>query len=145
KFDTYEDSYLIVEEGKIAGVYKKLPDKYKDYPIEDFSGKLIIPGFVDIHLHAVQYMNRGIGMDKELIPWLNTYTFPEEAKFKDIDYAKEVFIKLIQDLIKHGTTSAVVYSSIHKDATKLLMDLFIKAKLRAYIGKVNMDRNAHPD
>jgi len=145
KFDTYEDSYLVVEEGKIAGIYKKLPDRYKDYPIKDFTDKLIIPGFVDIHLHAPQYMNRGIGMDKELIPWLNTYTFPEEAKFKDMDYAKEVFVRLIQDLIRHGTTSAVVYSSIHKNATKLLMDLFIKSKLRAYIGKVNMDRNAHPD
>jgi len=145
KFETYRNSYLVSEEGKIVGVFERLDEKYRDYPIVDYSDKLIIPGFVDIHLHAPQYMNMGLGMDKELIPWLNTYTFPEESRFKDLDYAKEVFLKLVQDLIRHGTTSAVVYSSIHKDTTKLLMDLFIESKLRAYVGKVNMDRNANTE
>jgi len=145
KFETHKDSYLVTEDGKIVGVFERLDDKYKDYTMMDFSGKLIIPGFVDIHLHAPQYMNMGLGMDKELIPWLNTYTFPEEARFEDLDYAKGVFKRLINDLIRHGTTSVAIYSSVHKDTTKLLMDMFIESKLRAYVGKVNMDRNAQPE
>ena len=140
-FKTYKDSYLVAEEGKVKGIYNELKEELKDYPIKDFSNKLIIPGFVDIHLHAPQYPNRGLGLDKELIPWLDTYTFPEEAKYDDLDYANKVYRRLVKDLWKYGTTSAVVYSSIYKESTKLLMDLFIEANLKAYIGKVNMDRN----
>ena len=89
-FKTYKDSYLVAEEGKVKGIYNELKEELKDYPIKDFSNKLIIPGFVDIHLHAPQYPNRGLGLDKELIPWLDTYTFPEEAKYDDLDYANKV-------------------------------------------------------
>jgi guanine deaminase len=84
-------------------------------------------------------------MDKELIPWLNTYTFPEEAKFKNIEYAKIVYEKFISDLINKGTTSSVIYATIHKESTLLLMDLLNESKLRAYVGKVNMDRNTTED
>ncbi|WP_025640630.1 guanine deaminase [Schnuerera ultunensis] len=140
-FKTYKNSYLVAEEGKVIGIYRKLKEEFKSYPIKDFTEKLIIPGFVDIHLHAPQYPNRGLGYDEELIPWLDTYTFPEEAKYDDLDYAKKVYKRVVKDLWRHGTTSAIVYSSIYKESTKLLMELFIEANLRAYIGKVNMDRN----
>ncbi|MEW9082826.1 guanine deaminase [Caldanaerobacter subterraneus] len=143
-FEIHENSYLIVEDGVVKGIFKKLPEQYKNQEVKDFTDKLIIPGFVDLHLHAPQYVNRGLGMDKELLPWLETYTFPEESKFRDINYAKRVYKKLIEDLWKYGTTSAVIFSSVHKDSTKLLMDLFINSGMRAYIGKVNMDRNV-PD
>lgn len=145
KFDIYENSYLVSENGKVVGIYKTLDNKYKTYPIKDFTDKLIIPGFVDLHLHAPQYPNMGLGMDKELLPWLETYTFPEESKYADVKYAEKVYTKLIKDLKRYGTTSSVIFSSVHKESTKLLMDLFIKSKMRAYIGKVNMDRNSAPD
>lgn len=145
KFEVHKDSCLVSEDGKIVGIFDELDCGFNDYTLIDYTGKLIIPGFVDIHLHAPQYPNMGLGMDKELLPWLNTYTFPEESKYSDVDYAWEVFTNLIRDLWRNGTTSAVVYSSIHKESTKLLMDLFIKSKMRAYIGKVNMDRNAIPE
>ncbi len=110
---------------------KKLNDKYKEYPIKDFTGKMIIPGFIDLHLHAPQYPNRGgLGLDKELIPWLDTYTFPEEAKYGgDMEYAKRVYSKLIKDLWREGTTRSVIFSSIHTESTKLLMDMLIEAGL----------------
>lgn len=140
-FKVYEDSYIVADKGKIVGIYKELGEEYRDFPVKDYTGKMIIPGFVDIHLHAPQFPNRGLGLDKELIPWLNTYTFPEEAKYKDLDYAKKVYESLVKELWRYGTTSSVIFSSIHKESTKLLADLFIESNLRAYIGKVNMNRN----
>ena len=142
KFEIYEDSYIIVEDGKVVDIVDELDKSYKDYDFEDYSGKLIIPGFTDLHLHAVQYPNRGLGLDKELIPWLETYTFPEENRYKDLDYSKKVFSRLINDLWRLGTLRSAVYGSIHKDSIKLLMDMFIESGLGAYVGKVNMDRNS---
>lgn len=142
KFEIYEDSYLIVEEGKVVKISSVLEDSYKDYEMKDYTGKLIIPGFVDVHLHAPQYPNRGLGMDKELIPWLNTYTFPEESKYSDLIYAKEVFEKLIKELWREGTTRSIVFSSVYLNSTKLLLDMFIQSGLGAFVGKVNMDRNS---
>lgn len=142
KFEIHKDSYIIVEEGKVIRICKELEESYKDYMIKDYSDKLIIPGFVDLHLHAPQYANRGLGLDKELIPWLETYTFPEEGKYRDVEYAKGIFSRLIHELWRNGTTRSVVYSSIHKESAKVLMDMFIESGLGAYVGKVNMDRNS---
>ena len=83
-------------------------------------------------------------MDEELIPWLNNYTFPEEGKFKDLDYSKVVFSNLLHDLWRFGTTRSLVYSSIFKESTELLMDMFIDSGLSAFVGKVNMDQNSTP-
>ncbi|TJX15637.1 guanine deaminase [Tissierella creatinini] len=141
-FDIYEDSYILVEDGIVVKITKNLEESDKGYELVDYRGKLIIPGFSDIHLHAPQYPNRGLGMDKELIPWLNTYTFPEEAKFSDLEYSRDVYKKLIRDLWREGTTRSVVFSSVHLNSTKLLMDMFIESGLGAYVGKVNMDRNS---
>lgn len=141
KLDIYEDAYLIVEDGQVVKISKNLEESYKDYPVEDYTSKLIIPGFIDIHLHAPQYPNMGLGLDKELIPWLETYTFPEEEKYGDLEYSRRVFTRLINDLWRFGTTRSVVFASIHKESTKLLMDLFVESGLGAYVGKVNMDRN----
>lgn len=145
EFEIYEDSYLIIENGQVVKISHHLDNLYKDYDFHDFSGKIIIPGFVDVHLHAPQYPNRGLGMDKELIPWLNTYTFPEESKYKDIEYSRKVFEEFINDLWKEGTTRSAIYSTIFLNSTKLLMDMFIESGLGAYIGKVNMDRNSAPN
>lgn len=139
--ETHKDSYIIIREGKVVEIAKDLEETYKDYPVKDFTGKLIIPGFVDLHLHAPQYPNMGLGLDKELIPWLNTYTFPEEEKYHDLAYSEKVFRRLVTDLWKVGTTRAVIYSTIHKETTKLLIDMLIESGLGAFVGKVNMDRN----
>lgn len=140
-FEVHKDSYLVVEDGVVKDILHYIESIPSDYEYLDYTNKLIIPGFVDIHLHSSQFLNMGLGMDKELIPWLNTYTFPEEAKFRDLEYAKTAYTKFVSDLINKGTTSSVIYSTIHKESTMFLMDLLDKAKLRAYVGKVNMDRN----
>ena len=144
EFKTVENGYIVVENNLIKDIYKNLPKEYSSFNIVDYTDKLIIPGFVDLHFHAPQFPNRGLGLDKELLGWLETYTFPEEAKYHDMNYAKKVYKNVIKELYKHGTTRSVIFSSIHKNSTKLLLDLFIKSGLGAFVGKVNMDRNSTP-
>ncbi len=141
EYEVLEGGYIIVKDGIIDGVYSELIDEYKNIEIIDYDNKLIVPGFVDLHLHAPQFPNLGLGLDKELMPWLEAYTFPEESKYSDLEYAKQVYSILVKELWKNGTTRACVFSSVHKESTKLLMDIFNEAGLGAYVGKVNMDRN----
>ena len=140
-YEIHENSYIIVENHRVKAIVKTIDEHM---PVYDYGERLIIPGFVDLHVHAPQYMNLGLGLDKELLPWLEAYTFPEEAKFDDLTYAKNVYSYFIHELWKVGTTRACVFGTIHLEATKLLMDLFAEANMSAYIGKVNMDRLA-PD
>lgn len=142
KFEILENGYIVVEDKLVKGVYNSLPDEFKKIKVIDYGNAIIIPGFVDLHLHAPQFANLGLGLDKELMPWLETYTFPEEAKYSDISYAKKVYSALIKELWKFGTTRVCVFATIHKNTTKLLMDLFDQSGLSAYVGKVNMDRNS---
>ena len=139
KFTIYEDSYLIIDkEGKIDKIVKSLKEgeEYIDY-----RGKLIIPSFVDLHLHANQYVNCGIGSDEELLEWLEKYTYKEEVKFKDLEYAEKIYKLVLNKLWEYGSLRSVIYGSLYTQATKLLFDLTLKSGLSAYIGKVNMDRN----
>lgn len=143
-FEIHEDSYVILENGFVKKITKELEEVYKEYDFYDYTGKLVIPGFNDIHLHAPQYPNRGLGLDYELIPWLNKYTFPEESKYSDLEYAEKIYKMLINELWTVGTTRSAVYSTAYLNSSKLLMDLFIESGLGAYVGKVNMDRNTAP-
>lgn len=144
KLDCHDNSYLVCEDGRVAGIYDVLPDKYKGIEIKDYAGKLICPGMYDIHVHAPQYGYRGMGMDLELLEWLDTITFPEESRYADIEYAKKAYDIFTDDVKKSATARAVVFGTIHKEATAYLMEQFDKAGLGGYIGKVNMDRNS-PD
>ena len=87
----------------------------------DGGNGLFIPGFADIHWHAPQFANLGVGLDLPLLPRLEKYTFPEEARFKDLDYANAVFDKLLASLLASGTTSSVIFGSLHREATEQLM------------------------
>ncbi len=144
KLTIIEKGYLVVKNGKIVEVTKELPKDVKKEDIVDYSDKLIIPGFVDIHLHAPQVNNIGLGADMQLLEWLDNYTFPEESKYKDIKYAENSYKALINKLWENGTTSSVIFGSIHNESNLLLAELLEDAGLKAYVGKVNMDRNS-PD
>lgn len=144
KLQTIEDGFLVAQGEKILGVYKELPAEYEQETIEDYTGKLIIPGLTDLHVHAPQYTFRGLGMNMELIPWLNTYTFPAEAKYADLDYAKKVYPRFVHDLKHSATTRAGIFGTIHVDSTEYLMDQLEESGVVAGVGKVNMDRNS-PD
>lgn len=140
-FTIMENSYIVIIDGKVDGIYNILPENYQNDKIEDFKDKLIIPGMNDMHAHASQFRNAGIGMDKELMPWLNDYTFPEESKFKDTSYARKIYSRFIKSMIKNGTTRAVLFATLHKEASMELFDMLIDAGVGAYVGKVNMDYN----
>ena len=142
KFQVIENGYIVLNKNKVVNVYSKLPDKYFSYELLDYKDKIIIPGMNDLHCHAPQFRNLGIAMDKELLPWLNDYTFPEESKYNDINYAQKMYQRFINEIYKNGTTRIAIFSTIHKEATKKLMDLLISIGIGAYVGKVNMDRNA---
>lgn len=137
-----KDSYLVAEDGKIQGVYEKLPEAFQDCPVEDYTGHLIIPGLTDLHVHAPQYEFRGLGMDMELLPWLNHYAFPEESRYHNIAYAKKRYEKFVRDLKDTATTRAVIFGTRHRPASSLLMELLEESGMSTMVGKVNMDRNA---
>lgn len=145
EINCFENSYLICQDGKSMGVFEKLDEKYKDIEVIDFGEKIICPGLVDLHIHAPQYNFRGMGMDLELLDWLNTYTFPSEAKFKDEDYAKRSYQRFV-DYLKYGpNTRHVIFASLHVKSTQILMDLMEESKMVSFVGKVNMDRNGGVD
>lgn len=138
------NSYLVCLEGRSAGVFTELPECYASLPIEDHGDKLIIPGITDLHLHAPQFAFRGLGMDMELLEWLDTHTFPEESKYADLEYAQRAYSQLAEHLRRSATTRAGVFATIHAPATTLLMQKLEDSGLISYVGKVNMDRNS-PD
>lgn len=142
KVAQHENSYLVCVNGKSEGVYKKLPAKYKGIKVYDYTGYLIIPGLVDMHLHAPQYIFIGLHMDMKLIDWLNTYTFPAEAKYKSLSFAKRAYDIFVNDLTYTSTTRFSMFATIHNEATLYLMNELEKTGFKGYVGKVNMDRNS---
>lgn len=139
---TLEQAYLIVEEGKIAGVYPVIPEQFSGLQLRDMGDAIILPGMTDLHLHAPQYGFRGTGMDLELLDWLNTCTFPEEAKYSEQEYAESAYSVFAEDLRRSATTRALVFSTIHRGATELLMEKLERSGVVSLVGKVNMDRNS---
>ncbi len=136
------DGYLICANGLSKGVFEKLPLEYKDYKLYDYSNYLIIPGLIDLHIHASQYAYRGLGMDYELLDWLKYEAFKEESKYEDIAYAKAAYKIFVDELRKSATTRLSIFASRHIQATIELMDQLEESGLISYVGKVNMDRNA---
>lgn len=142
KLATLAGGFLVLEDGVVRGLFEKLPEQYAACPVEDYGGALILPSFADLHLHAPQYPMLGMGMDLPLLDWLNAYTFRTEERFADTDYARRVYRRLAEDLIRGGTTRVAMFSSRHTEATWALMEELERAGVTGYVGKVNMDRNA---
>lgn len=141
----WENAYLVCAGGVSGGVYasiEELPEEYRSFSRLDYSGQLVIPGLTDLHIHAPQYGFRGLYGDMELLEWLNRHTFPEEARYEELSYAKKAYELFVEDIRKGPTTSFCAFASIHVPATELLMELTEERGLKAYIGKVNMDRNS---
>ena len=136
-----EHAYVVCENGVCAGVFQELPSRFQGIPCTNTGSSIIIPGFTDLHLHAPQYSLRGTKMDLELLDWLNAVAFPEETKYSDLTYAEQAYRIFTEDLKKSPTARACIFGKLHVKATELLMDLTEKTGVKAYIGKVNMDRN----
>ena len=136
------DGYLICEDGYCKGVFGKLPSKYDTYELLDYSNKIIIPGMIDLHIHAPQYAYRGLGMDYELLDWLKYEAFVEETKYSDLEYSKKAYAIFVDNILRSATTRFSIFASRHVEATTLLMELLEESGLVSYVGKVNMDRDA---
>lgn len=145
-FEVLERGYIAVDEyGVIEGVYASYPEKHRDATLIDFGEQMLIPAMNDLHIHAPQYRNMGLAMDLELLPWLNTYTFPEEMRFADKQYAERIYRRFVHELWMQGTMRSAIFATIHPEATTLLADLLREAGLGAYVGLVGMDRNCPPE
>ena len=140
-----EHGYLVAVDNRVFGVFSELPEQFKNEKVTDYGDMLIMQSFSDMHLHAPQYPMLGMGMDLPLLDWLNTYTFPTESHFKDPQFARIIYRELAEKLIKNGTTRVAMFSSLHKEATLILMEELEKAGVTGYVGKVNMDRNGGVD
>ncbi|TCK97760.1 guanine deaminase [Natranaerovirga hydrolytica] len=138
---TYKNGYLVIKDKKILGIYETIPESFQKISIDDYTDQLIIPGFVDLHVHAPQLDQVGLGLDKELMDWLDVYTFKLESRFQDMDYAKEVYNRFVDQLANNGTTRSCIFATIHKESTQLLFERLKEKGLGAYVGKVNMDAN----
>ena len=145
QIEILENGSLVVENGICIGCFPELPPAFALIPIEDFGDRLLIPGMNDLHLHAPQFSYRGLGMDMELLDWLNTYAFPEEAKFRDLSYAERAYQIFTEHLKRSFTTRASIFATIHVPATLKLMELLEASGLQTFVGKVNMDRLSPDD
>lgn len=110
-----------------------------DADVELPAGTMVLPGFVDLHIHAPQYPQLGQALDVPLEVWLGKYTFPLEARYADLDFARPRYTALVEDLVANGTTTALYFATADLAPTKLLADICHQKGQRALVGKVVMD------
>jgi len=103
------------------------------------------PGFIDTHVHAPQHPNTGLFGKTTLLDWLQTYTFPMESSFSDLQRANRIYQNFVSRTLSHGTTTAAYYATIHVPATNLLADTCLKRGQRALVGRVCMNSNLSPE
>lgn len=146
EYEFFENGALVVENGVVTdlgqadAIFKTLPDHAS---IVDYSDKIIMPGFIDTHIHCPQ-TDIIASHGKQLMDWLKTYTFPCEKKFKDPEHAREVADFFINELASNGTTTAVVLGTVHSESVNAFFEKADAKNMRMIAGKVMMDRNA-PD
>ncbi|OHT04142.1 Amidohydrolase family protein [Tritrichomonas foetus] len=142
-FEILEDKWITVTSGKIVSIDDhRVPGDFE--LIETTPTQFFVPGLIDTHIHAPQYAFLGCGLDLPLLEWLNTYTFPAESKFSDLEHAKRIYNAVVKRTLACGTTTAVYFATIDKNASIILADICRSNGQRAYVGKVSMDRNS-PD
>lgn len=142
QFEIYENSYITIDKGLVLGISESLPMGEDMSSVVDYGEGVIIPSFIDLHIHGPQFMQRGIGMNLELIDWLNQYTFMLEGRFADVNYAKKVYPGFVQSLYDHGTLRSVIFGTVHDESNRFLVEALKEKGLSAYVGKVNMNQNA---
>lgn len=144
---TFSHGAMVVNsEGNIEalGEASQLLKNYRQANRVDLTGKIILPGFIDLHLHMPQLDIVG-SYGESLLGWLEKYTFPHELKCKDSDYAQASSKRLFQLLLAHGTTTSVIFATTFKTSAEHCFQTALDMGCRAIIGKVAMDRNAPAD
>lgn len=141
----YPDGVLYVCDGYVvaAGDFETLAPNYPRASIVDHRGGMIVPGFVDTHVHYPQTEMIG-AYGEQLLAWLETYTFPTEAKFADSDYAAAAAERFLSLLVAHGTTTALVFATVHPASVDAFFERALIRNMRMISGKVLMDCHAPP-
>lgn len=139
-----EDGLLIAEQGQILwfGTWNDAqPHLPANVEVQHYPEQLIIPGMIDTHIHFPQTEMVG-AYGEQLLSWLNTYTFPTEIQFQDPSYAQKIAEFFIQELLKNGTTTALVFCTVHPESVDALFEAAAQQQMRLIAGKVMMDRHA---
>ena len=142
-----EDGLLVIQDGKIlySGYWEEGQQHLSDnVRVHDYRNKLIIPGFIDTHIHYPQMEMVG-AYGEQLIEWLNTYTFPTERKYANRHYASEMASHFVKELLGNGITTSMVFGTVHPQACDALFTEASHYNMRMIAGKVMMDRNAPDD
>lgn len=136
------------DKGKISRILHESDGDYEsvlqnaketDKLVELTKNQYFLPGFIDTHIHAPQWPNAGLALDKPLNEWLNEYTFPLEAKYQDLTFSKKVYDDLTKNLVDFGTTTAVYFGTIYPESNLVLAKMCNKNHQRGLIGQVAMD------
>jgi guanine deaminase len=137
------DGLLVLENGRVKdiGAYEALKDQYPNLSITSYPEMLIIPGLIDTHIHFPQ-MEMIAAYGEQLLEWLNQYTYPTERKFKDKTYAQKVANLFLKELLRNGTTTALVFAAVFPESVDALFEAAESFNVRMIAGKVMMDRNA---
>jgi guanine deaminase len=142
-YEYFADGLLIVDDGRIEAAghaNRLLPGLDVNVQVTEFPDKLIVPGFIDCHVHFPQLDIIG-SFGEQLLDWLNRYAYPAEARFADVDYAREVAIAFIDQLLLNGTTTALVFGTVHPHSADAIFEAAAARDMRLIAGKVWMDRN----
>lgn len=145
-YEYFEDGLMVVDNGKIIALGNAedlLKTLAGDVEIVSYQDELITAGFIDTHIHLPQTGMVG-SYGEQLLDWLNTYVFPCEKQFEDPEHSAQVADIFLKELLRNGTTTALVFGSRHKESVEALFSAAEKLNLRLIAGKVMMDRNA-PD
>ncbi|MCO8094100.1 guanine deaminase [Acinetobacter lwoffii] len=139
-----EDGLVIIQEGKIQwfGPWQEGQSRLPtDTELQHYPDQLIVPGFIDTHIHFPQTEMVG-AYGEQLLEWLNTYTFPTEIQFQDASYSEKIAEFFVQELLKNGTTTALVFCTVHPESVDALFNAATTRNMRLIAGKVLMDRHA---
>lgn len=154
--DVAEDTLLVIDpHGRISHVFSNIRsadisrtlssiDQSPDLVVvrRTSPSQFLVPSFIDTHVHAPQFSMRGLGQGLHILDWLDQVTFPHEAKFRDVDYARDVYSKCVSMGLRQGVTTACYFGSLHTSATKILADVCLEMGQRAFVGKTCMDHAA---
>jgi guanine deaminase len=138
------DHWLLLEDGRIAGAVPGGQPPGEDWQRHDHRGRLVLPGFVDTHVHSPQ-LEVIASYGTALLDWLQTHTFPAEARYADAQVAREGAARFLDALLAHGTTSAVVFPTVHETSAEHLFEAAAARGMRLVAGKMLMDRHAPPE
>ncbi len=142
-YEYFEDGLLLVDDGNVleAGHAESLlPALAEDVSVTEYPGKLIVPGFIDCHVHFPQ-LDIIASYGKQLLDWLHRYAYPAELRFADPEYAREVASIFVNELLNNGTTTALVFGTVHPHSADAIFEAAQLRDMRLIAGKVLMDSN----